>query len=220
MPPRLPEEVDILLRSDLQADRDAAWESFVASHSRLILHVARSVTRDADEAMDAYAWTLEHLRADGGRRLRGFSEGNGTLFTTWLVVVVRRLCLDFLRHARGRRPKTDRGTATDGWYELRRRLNDLVGEPLELDRLESAEADPSLAAEARERNAALCTAVASLAPADRLLLALRFEDGLSASEIARVMRFPSQFHVYRRLAKLMADLRAHLSAAGFDGAGP
>ena len=53
MPPRLPEEVDILLSSDLQADRDAAWESFVASHSRLILHVARSVTRDADEAMDA-----------------------------------------------------------------------------------------------------------------------------------------------------------------------
>jgi DNA-directed RNA polymerase specialized sigma24 family protein len=105
MPPRLPLEVHSLLYSDCQADRDAAWESFLVSHSRLILYVARSLTRDGDEALDAYTWSLERLRENESRRLRGFSEVENTLFSTWLVVVVRRLCVDFLRHKRGRLSK-------------------------------------------------------------------------------------------------------------------
>jgi DNA-directed RNA polymerase specialized sigma24 family protein len=109
MPPRLPLEVHSLLNSDSQAERDSAWESFLASHSRLILYVARSVTRDGDETLDAYTWALERLKEDESRRLRGFSEATGTLFSTWLVVVIRRLCLDFLRHKRGRVPKAPGG---------------------------------------------------------------------------------------------------------------
>ncbi len=220
MPPRLPLEVDTLLKSFSQAERDAAWESFLASHSRLILYVARSVTRDADEAMDAYAWTIERLREGESRRLRGFSENSGTLFSTWLVVVVRRLCLDFLRHRRGRRPKAQGRSSSAEGYELRRRLLDLAGERVALEELRDARSDPAADLDAREVQIALSTAVAALPSSDRLLLALRFEDGLSGSEIARVMRFPSQFHVYRRLNRVLGVLRRRLGAAGVDGPDP
>ncbi len=220
MPPRLPLEVQSLLYADLQADRESAWESFLASHSRLMLFVARSVTRDGDEALDAYTWTLERLREADYRRLRGFSDDSGTLFSTWLVVVVRRLCLDFLRHKRGRRPKAAIGTPVSERSQLRRRLADLSGEPAALETLHDSGANPSVHLEARELHAALAAATKILPPADRLLLCLRYEDGLSASEIARVMRFPSQFHVYRRLDAVLKSLRRALAEAGVEDASP
>lgn len=218
MPPRLPQEVDILLNSGSQADRDSAWESFLASHSRLILYVARSTTRDGDEALDAYTWSLERLRENESRRLRGFSEATGTLFSTWLVVVVRRLCLDYLRHKRGRVPKATTDRTSLERSQLRRRLVDLAGDPVVLETLHDGRMDPGAHVEATELHDALEAAVAALIPADRLLLSFRFEDGLSASEIARVMGFPSQFHVYRRLNAVLKDLRARLLTAGIDDA--
>jgi len=218
MPPRLPQEVDILLNSGSQAERDSAWESFLASHSRLILYVARSNTRDGDEALDAYTWALERLRENESRRLRGFSEAGGTLFSTWLVVVVRRLCLDFLRHKRGRVSKASNDRTSTERNQFRRRLLDLAGEPAVLETLSEAGSYPDTQLEAQELHEALEAAVAALAPADRLLLSFRFEDGLSASEIARVMGFPSQFHVYRRLTAVLKDLRSRLRAAGIDDA--
>jgi len=218
MPPRLPLEVHSLLNSDSQAARDAAWQSFLASHSRLILYVARSVTRDGDEALDAYTWALERLGEDDSRRLRGFSEVSGTLFSTWLVVVIRRLCLDFLRHKRGRPSKAPKDRTSTERSQLRRRLLDLAGEPLVLETLRDSGLDPGANLEARELHEALEAAVATLTPADRLLLSFRFDDGLSASEIARVMSFPSQFHVYRRLNAVLKSLRERLGEAGIEDA--
>lgn len=220
MPPRLPLEVRNLLAAEQEAARDTAWETFVASHSRLMLHVARSVTRDGDEAMDAYAWALERLREDGSYRLRGYSEAGGTQFSTWLVVVIRRLCLDFLRHKRGRRPKNfSKGTSSER-NRLRQRLVDLTGEPAVLDTLRDPVSDPGAELQVRELHNALEAAVNSMPPADRLLLSLRFEDRLSASEIARVMDFPSQFHIYRRLKAVLKELRQRLAAEGIDSAEP
>jgi DNA-directed RNA polymerase specialized sigma subunit len=40
-----------------------------------------------------------------------------------------------------------------------------------------------------------------------LLLTLRFEDELSAAEIADILGMPSQFHVYRRLKVILAGLK-------------
>jgi RNA polymerase sigma factor (sigma-70 family) len=218
MPPRLPLEVHSLLNSDSQAERDSAWESFLASHSRLILYVARSVTRDGDETLDAYTWALERLKEDESRRLRGFSEATGTLFSTWLVVVIRRLCLDFLRHKRGRLPKAPGGRASSESRQLRRRLLDLAGESAVLETLSADGPDPGASLEARELHEAVEAAVDTLPPADRLLLSFRFEDNLSAPEIARVMNFPSQFHVYRRLNTVLKHLRERLGEAGIEDA--
>ena len=59
-----------------------------------------------------------------------------------------------------------------------------------------------------------------LEPRDRLLLALRFDDGRSAREIAAIMRFPTPFHVYRRLTAVLEMLKASLRRRGIEGPTP
>ncbi|HSR14564.1 MAG TPA: hypothetical protein VLL51_02350, partial [Gemmatimonadales bacterium] len=123
MPDQLPRELTDLLQARDGPARDVAWEHFVAVHTRLLLYVARSIVHDHDATMDAYAVLLERLREDDARRLRGFAaEGRGK-FTTWLVVVARRICVDWLRHRGGRpRPGPSDGAGRDGGQVLRRRL--------------------------------------------------------------------------------------------------
>ena len=77
---------------------------------------------------------------------------------------------------------------------------------------------PERASRRGELHEAVEAAVDTLPPADRLLLSFRFEDNLSASEIARVMNFPSQFHVYRRLNTVLKHLRERLGEAGIEDA--
>jgi hypothetical protein len=43
---------------------------------------------------------------------------------------------------------------------------------------------------------------------------LRFEDGLSAQRISGLMGFPTPFHVYRRLNRVLTDLRKGLEGMG------
>src|SRR5438309_109170 len=59
-----------------------------------------------------------------------------------------------------------------------------------------------------------------LAAADRLLLKLRFDDDLSAREIAGLVGLPTPFHVYRRLNALLGELRRVLRQRGIHGAEP
>ncbi len=220
MPEALPKEVTLLLHADDETTRDAAWERFVAQHTRLILYVIRKLVRDRDRGMDAYAWVLERLREDGARRLRGYSANGAGKFTTWLVVVARRLTVDFLRHSGGRTQAT--GTATgDGVGResqvFRRRLLALAGDTVDLDALrdEHPAADDLL--DRSERLEALTQAVQELPSMDRLLLTLRFDDGLQAEQIARTMHFPTRFHVYRRLDRVLTQLRTQLNGRGIDG---
>jgi len=49
--------------------------------------------------MDRYAFVLDRLRARNFRRLRRFQPRGSARFTTWLVLVSRRLCLDHRRLA-------------------------------------------------------------------------------------------------------------------------
>ena len=218
MPDQLASEVLALLESRDAPARDAAWERFVSIHTRLLLHVARSVVHDPDLTMDAYAWLLEHLREDDSRRLRGFSPAGKAKFTTWLVVVARRLCVDFLRHQGGRtrEPVAGRDPSRNG-QEFRRRLLHLAGESIELDTLRDPATGPDADLSQAEMRGALQSALQDLPPADQLLLTLRFHDNLQAAEIARVLRLPSQFHVYRRLDRVLGQLRQGLGRKGIDG---
>src|SRR6266566_3162426 len=167
--------------SDARA-RDDTWADFVDAHSRLLLHVARSLTADRDAAMDGYAHVLERLREDDCRRLRGYVPDGRSKFTTWLVVVARRLCLDFHRHRYGRTddPAPDAAAA----HAARRRLVDLLAGATEPEQLAAPAADPAMAFQAEELHRALDAATARLPSADRLLLKLRFDGDLSAREIA------------------------------------
>ena len=65
--------------------------------------------------------------------------------------------------------------------------------------------DPSL--EDAERRATLSPLLAQLLPRERLILQLRFFDGLTQSEIANRLQI-SQMHVSRLLARSLAQLRA------------
>lgn len=215
MADRLPAELSELLRPGGAADRDGAWAAFLAAHSRLLLSVCRSIGRDHDGAMDAYAFLLDQLRSDDFHRLRGYAADGRGKFTTWLVVVARRLCLDLARQRYGRvRERTSAQTTG-----TRRRLVDLVFEDLDAA---GAGSDPPPGPDQQvldgERASAIATALAALAPRERLLLKLRFDDELPAREIARLMDFPTPFHVYRRVNALLASLRGALERRGLGGA--
>jgi hypothetical protein len=57
--------------------------------------------------------------------------------------------------------------------------------------------------------------MAGLDAQDRLILALRFEDGRTVVEIAGMLRL-DQKGLYRRLERLMKDLRVALTTRGID----
>src|SRR5690349_3819630 len=177
------------------------------------MHTARTTGRDYDATMDAYAYLLEQLRRDDFHRLRAYTVQSHCKFTTWLVVVARRLCLDRERQRYGRRQGAEQQSheATGA----RRRLVDLVAEELNASELADPTGEnPERQLRANELNQALLSALMGLEPRDRLLLQLRFADGLAAREIGQVIGFPTPFHVYRRLNTLLGQLRAALARRG------
>ena len=213
----IPQDVLELLQAHDGPGRDAAWASFVASYTPFLLHAIRSVVSDGDETMDAYAWVLERLREDESRRLRGFVSGGQGRFTTWLVVVARRMSVDWLRHCQGRTPKGPGPDPADDGHALRRRLRTLAGEPVLLDSLRDGNAGPDDMLESAETHRRLLAAIRQLPPGDQLLISLRFEDDLNATAIARAMRLQTPFHVYRRLNRVLRTLRNLLDGPGSDG---
>jgi RNA polymerase sigma factor (sigma-70 family) len=217
MPASPPELQDLLQASDATA-RDEAWSRFVARFSPLLLHTARTVAREHDGTMDAYAHLLEQLRQDDNRRLKQYLEDSGAQFTTWLVIVARRLCVDFLRQRYGRAPTAASRTAD---HAMRRRLEDLVGVEIgEMMALTEPRAGPDESLRRRDLHLALRASLARLSPAHRLLLTLRFEDDLPVREIAKLLRYPTPFHVYRALNTVLAELRHSLATRGVAEAEP
>ena len=168
--------------------------------------------------MDRYAFVIEQLQRDDYRRLRQFVADGRAQFTTWLVLVIRRLCLDEHRRRHGRPQGTD--AASRERHEMRRRLFLLVGSDGELADLPEEGNDPDGALRTAELHDALDRAIATLETRQRLLLRLRFEDGESVPTIARILRAPSVGHVYRRLDALLTDLRTKLMGAGVRDSQP
>jgi RNA polymerase sigma factor (sigma-70 family) len=195
--------------------RDRAWSAFVDEYHRLIVHVARSQGGEHDDVMDRYTYALEQLRRDEFHRLRGYiSEGRGK-FTTWLVVVVRRLCIDQGRSRYGRQHGGPEGAQRE-----RQQLADLVGAEIDIELIAGSDAGPEKLVRRSELVDRLHAAVAGLEASDRLLLRLRFEDDASVAEIARVLSFPTVFHVYRSLNRIFEQLRTTLREAGIQDAAP
>ena len=170
--------------------------------------------------MDHYTFILEQLRDDRFRRLRAFAgEGSGK-FTTWLVVVARRLCVDHHRRQYGRTQTSHEPASAQG-AELaaRRRLVDLVADEFDSERVEDRSTPgPDARVLGAERRQVLEEAVADLDLSDQLLLTLRFEDGIRIEKIASMIGAPNRFHTYRRLNAVLAKLRARLEAKGITRA--
>ena len=210
--------LDLLVAPDAAGD-ERAWSAFLDEYSGLLLHVARALGGDEDAVMDRYVYVVEALRRDDYRRLRTFvSDGRGQ-FATWLVIVVRRLCLDEYRHRFGR-PQGQGAAASARWTQ-RRSLARLVAARLELDDVADDPArSPDATVQSTELRTSLDHALARLDAGDRLLLRLRFEEGLSVPEIARALGQGSPFPLYRRIDKLLLRLRSALLAVGVSDPHP
>ena len=208
-----PRELEHLLEARTDPAKDSAWSEFLVAFHRLLLHTARTVLRDEDDVRDAYAEMLERLRANDFARLRNFTDDGRTRFTTWLVVVARRLCVDSYRRRYGR---TNGGDMSAG-QKARHALQETQWSAVDPAVLASTAELPDVLLEERERHEALQRAMKGLDARDRMLLALRFKEDQTAIAIARLMGFPTPFHVYRRLTTVLGVLRESLGHAGVDG---
>jgi len=214
----VPPELIALLSARANAERDRAWDAFLDRYSRLLLLISREYGRAHDDAMDHYAAMLEGLREDDFRRLRVWTRDRRSALTTWLGVIARRICLDELRRRYGRTRNGSPEEAVE--RRTRRRLADLVTQELIPD-LDAADtlgttAEPELALRRAELRECLEQCVTALPPDDQLLLTLRFRDECSAADIARILRFPTAFHVYRRLGRLASELRQAMRQRGVE----
>lgn len=212
----LPAELSVLLRAADNGDETGAeWAAFLARHSPLLLRAVQSRNGDQDQTMDRYTFLIDQLRADDFRRLRGYQPDGRTKFTTWLVVVAKRLMVDHHRRRYGRPQGNVEGQRTRETQEIRRALVDMVGGEVDVDSVaDSSGAGTDSDALGRERRAILQDAVRTLDSDDRFLLTLRFVDDATARDIVDVMGFPSQFHVYRALRRITRHLRRVLLARG------
>ncbi|MFQ5890333.1 MAG: RNA polymerase sigma factor [Gemmatimonadota bacterium] len=222
MPGSLPPELASLLHSSDPDSREQAWSRFLARYSGLLLHTARSLGGSYDAGMDRYRYVIEELRREDFKRLRKFAAGGRSSFTTWLVVVSRHLCHDYRRARYGRDRESAEGTdVPSGSQATRRRLIDLIASELDPSTLRDRTlADPERQLRAAELSQALEAALSPLPERDRLLLKLRFEDDVPVREISQLMRFPTVFHVYRRLKAVLQDLRERMQEKGIDGSLP
>jgi RNA polymerase sigma factor (sigma-70 family) len=217
--PGLPPALARLLNTTEPVDFEEAWAEFVAAHSRILLHTCRLVARDRDAAMDGYAYVLEALREDCCRRLRAYTPDARSQFTTWLVVVTRRLLLDHHRRRYGRWRGEDHARPAE--QAARRRLEDLIASEVDPARLTtSATNSPELAVRQRELADVLRRALEELDSGDRLLLTLRFEDDRPVRQIAAMLGLPTVFHVYRRLGAVLERLKRALARRGVHESEP
>jgi RNA polymerase sigma factor (sigma-70 family) len=219
--PDFPPEVTSLLEAPDDATRELAWAQFVSEHTNLLMGACRLLGGDHDAVMDRYAYVLDYLRRDDFRRLRQFVGDGRCKFTTWLVVIARRLSLDHHRGLFGRVRADELEADKQERRRTRHDLAMLVSSHNELDGLaDPTGMDPEAKLVAEEQTAGLEAALEELETRDRLLLRLRFSDALAAQEIARVMGFQSPFHVYRRLNQLFDLLRRALRQRGIRGSVP
>lgn len=91
--------------TELEAGRTgAAWDGFLERYRRLLFAAVRHYMQDHDDVMDAFTFVCERLRDDELRRLRAFGARSDrrARFSTWLTVVARNLCVDWIREQKGR----------------------------------------------------------------------------------------------------------------------
>ena len=73
-----------------------------------MLATIRRLVHDHDDVMDVFATVCAALTADDFARLRRYSDrsASGAAVSTWLVIVVRNLVIDWVRKVEGRRRAT------------------------------------------------------------------------------------------------------------------
>ena len=100
----------------------AAWDQFIARYRGLILSVVRRTVADEDDASDVFAEVCAALSSDQLARLSRHTEAGKARFSTWLVTVVQRIAIDWIRQRDGRR----RVSTPEGLSRIQTEIFDLV----------------------------------------------------------------------------------------------
>ena len=219
----VPRELADLLRASPGPQTEQAWTAFVERYSRILLHTAHSHANSYDDAMDRYAYVLEELRKRDFDRLRHFTGEGRSRLSTFLVVVARRLCNDYLRQRYGRLRAGDgpQGRKARERHELRRRLADMAAADFDISLVPDGDG-PTGEESVRRRELFDCLgrAIDRLSTSEKLIIKLRFFEGLSLAEIAAFMDVPSQFGVHRRLKSALGEIRSMLEDRGVEDPRP
>jgi len=212
----IPPHLAAVLDASDDVTRSRAWAAFLDQYSALLLKVARRTAPSHDGAMDRYAFILDQLRDEGCRRLRAFAADGRGKFTTWLVVVARRLCVDHHRRTHGRVQAEQESNPTQALEHVaRRNLVDFIAAEIDLEQMrDGTRPHPDAEVLRKERRTALRSVVATLNVADQLLLTLRFEDNVPLNKIGPMIGLRSRFQVHRRLTAVLARLKDGLEAHG------
>lgn len=217
----LPPEL-AFLESDVNAEaREQGWSRFVDKYTRLLLRTAGEFGSDYDGRLDRYRHILDCLREDEFRRLRAFRPVSGSSVAAWLAVVARRICLDHERAKQGR----IRGENPTEEIRAQRRLRRLLTTPGggdfdPSDRLAASALSPEEELREAELKRAVDNALRKLTPRQQLAIRLRFEDGLSVSDVGEVLGMRNVFQVYRLLRSAFNQARRHLEESGVRDADP
>jgi RNA polymerase sigma factor (sigma-70 family) len=261
--------VDSIVQNLRSRPSEEAWADFLLHYSALILETCQHSCSDQDQAADSFLYTCEQLRRNNFRRLVKFDPQGSASFSTWLRVVVRNLCLDWLRKRFGR-PRLFRSIARlsqldgevyrcryeqglslgDTYTSLRQSFPGLTMEQLAageervqqsitcrqlrlmdarkarlridgrpsgvevIDEATSEPADPRPTPESiladREREGQLWRAVGKLPKLERLVIRMRFGQGLTLEEIGRLTGLGDAQRVHRRIGDVLEKLRAEL----------
>lgn len=201
---------EALRKDDLRRLRSYASEPVHrARFSTWLVTVVRNLTVD---------WLR---RRDGRRRMPALAEGLPPLQR----MIFRHVFLDARSHAEAyeliRSRESPTLTFRDFLVELRSvyrtvtrerhgaLLPGLVQIPIpETESMEWGQGDLA------ERSAVLEQALGSLGPQDRVVVELYVMEGMSAEEVARIVRLPNAKAVYNRAYRALAALRAWIAAAG------
>jgi len=172
---------------------EAGFEATVRRHYRLVFAVAHQVLGSAKDAEDAAQEAF--LKAFRGRASLDRSESIGG----WLAAIARHAAVD-LQRRRGREEAA------------RRHATEQMARP------QPQPAAQDKAAEAADERARLRAAVSTLAPHEAVVVTLRFEEGLSATEIAARLGVEAGT-VRVRLHRALKRLREVLDPGGAGGGG-
>jgi len=218
---------DLALACACSEGIEGAWEFFVAHFrqglrgaARAILHAAGSSDQArAEELADSLYADLYGLSSPRGERRKSLFEyfhGRSKL-STWLRAVLAQRHIDLLRTGR--------------------KMVSLEGENKHARRLPAQTTDPAPSDPDRERyvallDQALSTALAALAPRERMLLACSYVDQMTLAEIGRITG-EHESTISRQLNRLRRSLGeqvtrilqqatpardGHLPGPGLDGA--
>jgi len=195
-----PSDLDLVTRS--QAGDQKAFELLVRRYQRRIFGLALGILRSREDALDATQEAFLKVHRNIHRYERSAS------FHTWLHRIVVNQCIDQLR----RSGRTQMVEYDDGFD---RSEGALSADPIVPSRQGS---DPARALQDKQTIEAIHAGLQTLSPNHRAVLLLREVEGLSYTEMAKIMKC-SKGTIMSRLFHARKRMQSYLIKALNEGPG-